>query len=110
MNISLLDQRQGVRSSSAYAIRVRDMGGRALGQGRTANISERGVLVLVNTPEDMEVGQQVLLDMVLPGVSGATRQDSAHTVTYEARVANVRYIGQMLGVGLELIKKVRNGH
>jgi hypothetical protein len=107
MNISLLDQRQGVRSNSAYAIRIKDMDGRVLGKGRTANVSENGLLVLVDTPEDMEVGQQVLLDMVLPGVTGATRHDVARTVTYQARVANVRYIGHMLGMGLELVKKVR---
>ncbi len=110
MNISLLDQRQGVRTSSAYAVRLSDPTGRAFGQGRTANVSENGVLVLVNTSKDVEVNELVLLDMVLPGIPGSTRQCSARTVTYQARVANVRYIGHMLGIGLELVKKVHNGH
>ena len=110
MNLSLLDQRQGVRASSAYAVRMNDLDGRALGQGRTANISENGVLVLVNVVEDLEVDEQVLLDMILPGSLGVNGQGAARQVTYHARVANVRYIGHLLGVGLELLSKVRNGH
>ena len=83
MNLSITDQRQGVRACSAYAVRVNHQDGRALGKGRTANISESGVLVLIDAVEDMEVGQRVLVDMILPG---------------------------SLGVGLELLSKIRNGH
>lgn len=100
------ERRNSVRVPGSYPVQLCDAHGRALGRGRTANISEQGVFVLLPGGRTPTINQAVRLTMELP--LSPDRQRSTRTVRYLARVARVEPMGQWQGVALELVEKIRS--
>ncbi len=101
------ERRQGVRATGAHPVSLFDSRDNLLGSGRTVNISAGGLFAIFETAETFELNSRVVVQMTLPAMPGALRPDKPRLVSYTARVANVRHVGQMLGLGLELLTKVR---
>jgi hypothetical protein len=92
---------------AAHAVRIFDNRGIVLARARTVNISECGVFVLVNLHRPLPPSGQVRLEIVLPAGGDAGRRDRHRTVLYLCRIARVQSVGQMKGLGLAFVKKLR---
>lgn len=101
------ERRRHLRIAAAYPAVVRDRRGRALARGRTANISESGVLVIVNLRPLPAVNQEFIIDLTVPAVSAArTRWPATRQVSYRCRAARVQTLGHLAGLGLEFLEKL----
>jgi hypothetical protein len=89
---------------SSYPVLLRDIKGRTIGRGRTANISERGVFVLVPDGRTPAQGQTIEIEMDLP--HSPAHQRMRRTVRYAARVVRVEPMGRWQGIALELGEKL----
>jgi c-di-GMP-binding flagellar brake protein YcgR len=101
------ERRQSVRAAGAHPVSLFDSRDNLLGSGRTVNISAGGLFAIFDTTESFEVNSRVVVQMTLPAMPGSLRPDKPRLVSYTARVANVRHVGQLLGLGLELLSKVQ---
>ncbi len=104
MNIRTAERRRSVRVSSALPYVLRDRKNRVLARGRTANISENGVLTVVRHQERLDRQDQVVLDLTVPAdpIAGTSR-----LVKYRCRIVRRQALGNMLGLGLEFLQKLR---
>lgn len=98
------ERRNSVRVPGSYCVQLWDGHGRVVGRGRTANISQHGVFVLMPGGRMPAVGQTLELAMDLP--LAPDRQRVTRTVRYLARVARVEPMGQWRGIALELGQKL----
>ncbi len=101
------ERRQSVRAPGAHPVSLFDSCDNLLATGRTVNISAGGIFAILDTAMDFEINGRVVVQMTLPAIPGAVRPDKPRLVTYVARVANVRHVGQLMGLGPELLTKVR---
>jgi hypothetical protein len=93
---------------AVYPVAVYDRRGRLLARGRTANISETGVFVIVDMRRDLHVCGQVRVEIVLPATtSKPNRRDATRTLLFASRIIRMQSVGQLLGLGLEFIRKLR---
>ncbi len=83
-----------------------DRKGKLLARGRTANISENGVFLLVNACRVVDTEEQVLLELTLPSASGRTRPNAKRVVRYRCRVVHSRPLGHLAGIGVEFLTKI----
>ncbi len=103
MTVRTAERRRHVRVAASYGAVLHNGRRRVLARGRTVNISENGVFVVVRgRPRLAEVGE-VFADLVIPAdpVVGTTRE-----VQYRCRVVRTVDLADMTGVGLELIEKL----
>ena len=98
------ERRASVRVPGSYAVQVWDARGRVVGRGRTANIAERGMFVLLPGGRLPEADQFVEIEMELPHSPAHLRM--TRTVRYRARVVRVEPMGRWQGVALELHEKL----
>ena len=104
--VQLAQKRRDPRVSAAFQVRILSPRGSVLAQGRAANISEHGLFVILYC--NVHLPAQILLEMALP--SAAAHPDRRHAtrlVAYTARVVREQVLGNLIGVGLELMEKMR---
>ena len=104
MTVRTAERRRSVRAPSAHHATLHDNRNRTtLGRGRTANISENGVLLVLHNSERIPKTGNVCLSLIIPAdpVLGTKRQ-----VIYRCRIIRRQEMGNMLGLGLEFITKL----
>lgn len=107
MSVRTDDKRHSPRANSAHFAVVRDARGDVLANGRTANISERGVFVVGRLTRPAARGQEVLIRMTLPTAAVQRgRRRLTRTVTYRCRVIRTEEMGPLTGLAAELIEKI----
>ncbi|MHC4563085.1 MAG: PilZ domain-containing protein [Planctomycetota bacterium] len=103
----VIAERRGTpRISSTHPAIIRDADGDLLAKGRTANISVSGVFILVALDDPPALNDQLLVELKLPGSPRRHGRPTSRTVHYTARVVRVRPVGQMTGLGMELMDKL----
>ena len=105
----VIERRKSQRVSEIHPAAVLDADGYVLAKGRTSNISERGVFLIVDGLWGPELNSRVILELKLPTTGTARRPDKKRTVVYKARVVRTHGSGCIFGVGLELMEKVAQG-
>ncbi len=101
MTVRLAERRRSIRSMAAYAALLVDPRGRVLARGRTANISEHGLFVIVNTPDPPKEGKVAIVEITIPSLAAGTR-----TVVYSCRIVRRQELGQLVGLGMEFREKL----
>lgn len=103
MTTRTAERRRSVRVSAAHPYVLRDRKNRVIAKGRTANISENGVMTVVKLHPRLPDTGQVVLDLTLPAdpILGTTR-----LVKYRCRIARRQEMGNMVGLGLEFLQKL----
>jgi hypothetical protein len=99
----LAERRRNDRLPAAYPATITDRQGRFLAKGRTTNISAQGTFVLAGG-NALEPDQIVVIEMGIP-VPGKPSQRRA--VAFACRIVRRQQIGQLVGVGVEFLRKVR---
>ena len=104
VTVRTAERRRSVRSAAAHPYVLRDRKNRPLARGRTANISENGVLIVVRNDDRLPQHGQVILDITVPAdpLAGTTRM-----VKYRGRIVRRQSMGNMLGLGLEFLQKLK---
>jgi len=107
MTVWTAERRRSVRVPAAYPATVHDGRGRILTRGRTANISEHGVLLITPRRDGLLVDQQVAVELTVPAAPAARpRRQATRTVRYHCRIARTQPLGQLLGLGIEFLRKL----
>ena len=108
MAVRTAERRRSNRLAAAYTAVVTDQRGRVLARGRTANISENGCFVIARRREGPPPRQCATIEMVLPA-AGATRpgRTATRTILYHCRIIRTQPLGQLVGMGIELLDKIR---
>lgn len=100
------ERRTSYRMPCVYPVVVSDRRGRFLSRGRTSNISETGVMAIVNLKRPVAVDERLIVELSVPSAS-ASRDRQFRTVVYACRVARIQSIGQLTGLGIEFLEKLR---
>ena len=107
MSVRSEERRRDFRAPAAHAATIMDARGRVIARGRSANISENGVMIIIRSNSSLDGLGEVLVELTLPGVS---KKDVIHgetrTVRYRCRVARVQTLGQLVGLGMEFMEKL----
>lgn len=107
MTVHVAERRRSVRTTAAYPVSICDRRGRVLSRGRTANISENGVFVLVGNSRALPLSGQVFLQITVPDASGRQfRRDASRTVRYACRIVRSQSLGRFVGMGIEFVRKL----
>ena len=109
MTTRIAERRCSLRTAAAYPVTLHDPRGRLVARGRTANISESGLFMITRGGDDMIGLEEVLLQISLPAVGGeAAWRGGMRIVHYRGRVVRTQSLGQLLGLGIELVEKIRS--
>ncbi|MCK4602493.1 MAG: PilZ domain-containing protein [Phycisphaerae bacterium] len=101
------ERRRHPRVAATYPAVLRDKRGRLLARGRTVNISEGGVFVVMRMRTKRYPRTNLLLELTVPKTSTEIRRRSTNrTVHYQCRVVRSESLGQFTGLGIEFIKKL----
>jgi len=100
------ERRKNQRTLAVYPAAILDNDGYVLARGRTSNMSERGVFVIADGQWRPQLDAKVILMLELPAAPTPRKPDKTRTVAYRARVVRTQEVGQLIGVGLELMEKV----
>jgi hypothetical protein len=104
MNVRTAERRRSVRMPANHFAIIRDHRNRhELGRGRTADINESGVLVMVHSSERIPESGNVCVSLTLPAdpAVGTKRH-----VIYTCRIVHRKEMGNMIGLGLEFLTKL----
>ena len=104
MTVRTAERRRSTRAPNTYRATLHDGRNRSvLGRGRTANISENGVLLVLRSSDRIPETGNVCISLMIPAdpIAGTTRQ-----VVYRCRIVRRQEMGNMLGLGLEFITKL----
>jgi len=108
LSVVVAERRRCRRAPASYPVRVCHARGRILARGRTTNISEDGVHVLVSARDALETGRELVLEIDVPlSAERRVRRDRTRTVRYRSRVIWTEEIGPMVGAGMQFIEKLR---
>jgi hypothetical protein len=103
MFVHATERRLSLRVSSAYPVKVWDED-ELLTSGRTANLSEDGLMAVVRS---CILPPEVLIEITLPSTAPPRRgRSQTRTVCYRARVVRQLIMGNLTGLGVQLLKKV----
>ncbi len=102
------ERRASIRAAAAYSVTLCDRRGRFLARGRTVNISECGMYAMFSPLRSNTPPQQVQVQVSIPDCSATCRPGQAafRTVIYHSRVTRWELIGQMIGLGIEFVRKL----
>ena len=103
MMIRTSERRATIRMAASYVATLRTRH-RIIARGKTANISEGGVLVIVHrNPRLPSDGQELLVDLIIPAdpAAGTKRE-----VTYLCRVTRHEELAHLMAIGLAFIRKI----
>ena len=101
MTVRVAERRRSVRIPAAYPTLLADPCGQVLARGRTANISEQGLFVIVSTPAPPPDGEAVIVEISVPAPNDDTR-----TVVYSCRIVRRQAVGHLIGLGVEFAIKL----
>jgi hypothetical protein len=104
LRLGIAERRISVRMAAAYSAVLIDRRNRTiLTMGRTANISENGILLVVRLSHRVPVEGEVCVRLTVPSnpLTGDKRE-----VTYLCRIIRRQEMGNMLGLGLQFLKKI----
>jgi len=103
MTVRTDERRISTRLPAGHQVAFRDTRGRVIGRGRTANISEGGIMVIVRRSHSIPQNGSVVAEVTVPAnpATGTKRR-----VRYRCRIARRLVLGNMLGLGLEFIEKI----
>jgi hypothetical protein len=99
------ENRRSIRVPAAYPVAVYDRRGKAMAKGRTANISESGVVAIVSLRQPLAIDTRVILELSVPSAN-ATRRREARIVAYLCRVVRRQSIGHLTALGVEFVEKL----
>ena len=104
MYVRSAEKRLSNRVSAAYPVRIFNDHGAVLTSGRTANTSENGLLAVVRR---VPLQEEIQIEITLPSISGSARTRSqTRTVLYHAKVVRQQILGNLMGIGVQLLEKV----
>jgi hypothetical protein len=104
MFVRATERRLSLRVSAAHPVKVLDEDERLLTSGRTANTSENGLMAVVRS---CPLPPEVLIEITLPSPALSHRgRGQTRTVRYRARVVRLQIMGNLTGLGVQLLKKV----
>ena len=106
MSTRTSERRKNQRTLAVYPVAILDEDGYVLASGRTSNISAHGVFVIGDGQWRPQLNAMVMLMLELPAAPTPRKRDKMRTVAYRARVVRTQEVGQLLGIGLELMQKV----
>ncbi|MCG3178856.1 MAG: hypothetical protein BIFFINMI_01186 [Phycisphaerae bacterium] len=98
------ERRNSVRIAGSYPVQLWDHRGRLVGRGRTGNLSESGMFVLVPGGRGVSLNSLVRVEIELPRSPDHPRM--TRRVTYQALVVRIEPMGDWRGLGLDLVDKV----
>jgi len=99
------DRRLHHRAVEALHVLLRDARGREIGRGKTANISEGGVYVVLRSARGLpQVGCAVQVEVSFPAAGVGGR--GSRNVRYSATIVRTVPMGPWVGVALEFISKL----
>ncbi len=107
MTTKVANKRRSRRVPAVHPVTVMDDDGYVITTGRTCDASECGVLVIADSDWDPAPDSEVVVELRVPTSPTARKPNRLRSVTYRARVVRVRGNGSMVGVGMELIQKMR---
>ena len=104
MTVQTAERRREERLPSAQAAELWDKDNRQmLGRGRTANTSEGGVMLMVRRDQRIPLEGEVCLRLSTPP---SIQDGRGRRRAYLCRIARRQELGNMLGLGLQRIKKL----
>ena len=103
MTVHVAERRRSARLPAAYPAVIVDSQGRFIAKGRTTNISHEGAFILASA-KALVPEQVVAIEITVPSLGGTPK---TRVVVYTCRVARRQGIGQLLGVGVEFLRKLR---
>ncbi len=106
MSTRVQEKRQSFRVPAAYPAVVIDRKGHVLARGRTANISENGVFILVNPRREIVPQETIILELAVPSTSSRTRENASRLVRYRCRIVHIQRLGHLIGLGVEFLGKL----
>jgi c-di-GMP-binding flagellar brake protein YcgR len=108
MSIRTTDRRRNDRVAAAHPVTVYDRGGRCLLHGRTANVSEGGMLLMTDSRLALRLKGELAFEIALPGGNTPrTRHHGLRLVRYVGRITRVEEIGQAIVLAVQLSGKLR---
>jgi PilZ domain len=100
-------RRRNRRLPSVHRAEIFGCDGQLLARGRTGNISEHGVFVIAKMAERPPEGHKVFIELHLPKLSTrTTRNAPTRPVRFQGRVVRTISLGQLVGLGVELIENL----
>jgi len=89
-------------------VTLSDRRGRVLARGRTTDISQSGLFVVVTTAGTAIKSPQVIVEISIPknGKSRRSTRQTPRKVRYLARVIRREEFGQLSGLALDFIEKL----
>ena len=97
------ERRLSLRVSTAYPVKILDEDQSLLTSGRTANLSEDGLMAVVRS---CPLPPEVLIEITLPSMASSRRErGQTRIVYYRARVIRRQIMGNLMGLGVQLLKK-----
>jgi len=106
MSTRVAERRRSQRSPAVHPAAILDEDGYVLASGRTSNMSEGGVFMIGDGQWRPQLNAKVILMLELPAAPTPRKPHKTRTVAYRVRVVRTQEVGQLLGVGLELMEKV----
>jgi len=107
MSVRTTDRRRSSRVAAAHPVAVYSRGGRLLLRGRTANISEGGLLLLTKSRLAHRLDDILVFDITLPGGDPPrAHRQGLRLARYLGRVTRVEEIGQVIGLAVQLVEKL----
>ena len=103
MSVRAAERRRSTRHTAAYPTVLVDLRGNILARGRSANISEHGLFVIVSGLASPLAGGNVVAKVSIPATAGGKQ---TRIVVYECRIVRRQALGQLVGLGVELCKKL----
>ena len=108
MSVRTTERRRNDRVAAAHPVAVYDRGGSCVLRGRTANVSEAGLLLLTDSRQALHLKGNLTIEISLPGSNAPTaHRHGMRLVHYLGRVTRTEEIGQVIGVAVQLVGKLR---
>jgi hypothetical protein len=100
MTVRVGERRRSIRLPAAYPTLLAEPGGRVLARGRTANISEHGLFLIVSSPTLPPQGHTLIVEITVPAPN-----DDVRTISYSCRIVRRQAVGQLVGLGVEFARE-----
>ena len=107
MGTLLAERRRSVRTPAAYQATLYSRQGRVLARGRTTNISQSGAFVVAENRRNIPLSGRICVEIAVPGLSVSPgRRARMRVVRYACRIVRTQALGQLIGLGIEFVRKL----
>ena len=100
MTVRVGERRRSIRLPAAYPTLLAEPDGRVLARGRTANISEHGLFLIISSPTLPPQGHTLVVEITVPAPN-----DDVRTISYSCRIVRRQEVGQLVGLGVEFARE-----